>query len=58
MPLNVFSQIYEKTIFGILELFSPSAKNKKIHYGKISYTLSLKNFLHFLKRKLSLYFRT
>ena len=44
-------------------LFSPSSKNKKIHPDKISYILgkwnflTLKNFLHFLKRKLLLYFR-
>ena len=37
--------------------FSPSSKNKKIHPEKISYTLILKKFLHFLKRKLFLYFR-
>ena len=39
------------------EHFSPSSKNKKIHPEKISYTLILKKFLHFLKRNLFLYFR-
>ena len=46
-----------------MEHFSPSSKNLKnpprenFIYEKISYTLILKSFLYFLKRKLFLYFR-
>ena len=40
-----------------MELLNPSLKNeKKIHPEKISYSLRLKNFLYFFKRKLFLYF--
>ena len=36
--------------------FQPK-REKKIHSRKISYTLVLKDFLYFLKKKLFLYFR-